>query len=437
MYRAITCLILLFLVAFHGFTTTRTVPDNFPTIQAAVAGAEEGDTVLVRIGLWKGPITLRDGIVLLGESMTETVIRGNKRGPVITAGNKTIIKNLTVTRGRKGILCENVDAVIDQVIVTGNRETGILCLASLPDIYNSVIYRNRGSGIFCQSTRSIKTTIMHNIIAENGYCGILLQGLSEVLIENNVILGNKQYGVWGVEEAKRSRIIYNLFYNNRHPVNVYLRKDPSNITDDPGYPQERGRYDFFSTSSIVLKGRGKDGATIGLIGGEVLSQRLTDPDEDGVTVDNDKCPGIPEDLDGFEDDDGCPDFDNDKDGIYDTQDGCPNEAEDYDGFRDEDGCNDSDNDKDGVPDSIDICKDNAETINNYKDSDGCPDEIPPGGAIDNDKETTAPVSPSDSSTSEVTTPPAGDSPVVDQPAAKPAPPNKNKKTAAVPADTAR
>jgi len=42
----------------------------------------------------------------------------------------------------------------------------------------------------------------------------------------------------------------------------------------------------------------------------------------------------------FEDADGVPDLDNDSDGIIDERDMCPNEAEDLDGFEDEDGCPD-------------------------------------------------------------------------------------------------
>ncbi|MBN1578579.1 MAG: right-handed parallel beta-helix repeat-containing protein [Chitinispirillaceae bacterium] len=352
------------------------VPDQRPNIQAAIDKAETGDTVSVRIGVWRESVVLKDGVTLIGESMIETVIRGNRRGPVVTAANGSFLKNCTVTNGRTGILCENVDFTIEQVMIKNNHETGIHCLITLPNIYNSVIFRNKWSGIFCESTRSIKTAVMHNIIAENGYCGIMLNGQSEVLIQNNVFLGNRQYGIWGVAEARRSRIVYNDFFNNSSIVNNYLTRDMSNVTDDPGYPKLMGEYDFFSTASIILKGRGKDGATIGLIGGEVLSQKLTDPDEDGVGINEDRCPGIPEDKDGFEDDDGCPEFDNDKDGIFDAQDACPESPEDYDGFRDDDGCNDYDNDKDGIPDSVDICKGNPETVNGYKDDDGCPDEVP-------------------------------------------------------------
>ncbi len=54
--------------------------------------------------------------------------------------------------------------------------------------------------------------------------------------------------------------------------------------------------------------------------------RIGDLDEDGVSGARDQCPYLPEDLDGFEDDDGCPDPDNDQDGIPDDEDQCPNQA---------------------------------------------------------------------------------------------------------------
>ena len=101
-----------------------------------------------------------------------------------------------------------------------------------------------------------------------------------------------------------------------------------------------------------------------------------DNDADGVPDTSDKCPKEAEDKDGFQDDDGCPDPDNDADGIADASDKCPNEAEDKDGFQDEDGCPDPDNDGDGVLDANDKCPKELETKNGYKDDDGCPDEVP-------------------------------------------------------------
>jgi OOP family OmpA-OmpF porin len=97
-----------------------------------------------------------------------------------------------------------------------------------------------------------------------------------------------------------------------------------------------------------------------------------DRDHDGVYDIDDKCPDQPEDRDGFQDEDGCPDPDNDNDGIPDAQDKCPNAAEDIDQFEDEDGCPDLDNDKDGIPDLNDACPNAAEDGRGKRPTDGCP-----------------------------------------------------------------
>ncbi|WP_328700980.1 OmpA family protein [Corallococcus silvisoli] len=121
-----------------------------------------------------------------------------------------------------------------------------------------------------------------------------------------------------------------------------------------------------------------------------------DDDNDGIPDVNDICPTEPETVNGYRDEDGCPDTlpesmtangappaplalapapaDMDGDGIPDTEDRCPMVAEDLDGFEDEDGCPDPDNDQDGIPDDKDLCPLEAEVINGVKDEDGCPDQ---------------------------------------------------------------
>lgn len=106
---------------------------------------------------------------------------------------------------------------------------------------------------------------------------------------------------------------------------------------------------------------------------------MADTDGDGIYDPMDKCPKLPEDKDGFEDGDGCPDADNDGDGIRDEADECPLEPEDFDGFEDANGCPESDNDLDGLPDAKDACPDEREDFDQFKDDDGCPD-------VDNDND---------------------------------------------------
>ena len=68
----------------------------------------------------------------------------------------------------------------------------------------------------------------------------------------------------------------------------------------------------------------------------------SDLDDDGISGAADLCPTQPEDVDTFEDTDGCVDEDNDEDGIKDVDDKCPLKAEDKDGDADEDGCPEDD-----------------------------------------------------------------------------------------------
>ncbi len=109
-----------------------------------------------------------------------------------------------------------------------------------------------------------------------------------------------------------------------------------------------------------------------VLAGVSYAPRGNDTDGDGVVDADDRCREQPEDPDGFEDEDGCPDPDNDSDGVPDTADRCPDEPEDADGFQDADGCPDEDNDADGVQDADDQCPDQAAGDHPMADREGCP-----------------------------------------------------------------
>lgn len=139
---------------------------------------------------------------------------------------------------------------------------------------------------------------------------------------------------------------------------------------------------------------------------------IEDTDKDGLLDNIDKCRDFAEDMDGYQDGDGCPDPDDDFDGVPDIADKCPQAAEDYAGpedgcptadepppvnpdpdddkilgendkcpdlaedvdqFEDADGCPDPDNDGDGVLDGADKCANAVESKNAFQDEDGCPD----------------------------------------------------------------
>ena len=118
--------------------------------------------------------------------------------------------------------------------------------------------------------------------------------------------------------------------------------------------------------------------------GIVFEPNIGDRDGDGIKDDVDKCPDDPEDFDGFEDEDGCPDPDNDRDGIPDVDDKCPDIPENKNGVEDADGCPEggtNDRDGDGIPDNLDKCPDQPEDLDGFQDADGCPDPDNDGDGI--------------------------------------------------------
>jgi len=98
----------------------------------------------------------------------------------------------------------------------------------------------------------------------------------------------------------------------------------------------------------------------------VVKVAEADRDGDGIPDSVDRCPDEPEDFDGFQDDDGCPEPDNDGDGVPDVVDRCPNTP----GPAENAGCPIRDADGDGVPDDVDRCPNTPGPASNQ----GCPEE---------------------------------------------------------------
>ncbi|HEY1958368.1 MAG TPA: thrombospondin type 3 repeat-containing protein [Polyangiaceae bacterium] len=131
--------------------------------------------------------------------------------------------------------------------------------------------------------------------------------------------------------------------------------------------------DFFFTGGIDIGLSDAVGVPgIRVIAGLGWAPREHDKDHDGVPDDVDQCEDIPEDRDGFQDSDGCPDIDNDNDGIVDREDACPNVAGPPSKNPKLNGCPQQDSDGDGIPDADDACpKEKGERTDDPK-TNGCP-----------------------------------------------------------------
>jgi OOP family OmpA-OmpF porin len=226
--------------------------------------------------------------------------------------------------------------------------------------------------------------------------------------------------VLGIDPGNRQRLeIAAHGWVPAGPAGPFGSGDPGSSALSPALLAVSDRVELGRYRDAFVLGGGEFGLTdaIGVPAFRVLaavgwSPREHDKDHDGVRDDLDGCPEIPEDRDGFEDSDGCPEIDNDDDGILDKEDACPLAAgaessapkkngcpiadEDGDGVENaldacpgqkgetskdpkRNGCPVADGDGDGFPDDLDKCPTQPEDKDGFEDDDGCPDP-------DNDKD---------------------------------------------------
>jgi outer membrane protein OmpA-like peptidoglycan-associated protein len=100
-------------------------------------------------------------------------------------------------------------------------------------------------------------------------------------------------------------------------------------------------------------------------------ERPRDRDGDGIEDRFDACPDEPEDFDGFEDHDGCPEP-GDAQGLLELD---PEAEGRLELDPEAEGRLHADSDGDGILDIDDLCPDEPEDFNGFQDEDGCPDEV--------------------------------------------------------------
>jgi len=361
------------------------VPGDFAKIADALGNADAGDTILVKRGVYNENITLIMGFVLKGEDPLTTIIDGGRRGPTVMGTSGAEMSHFTVRNGLEGILCENAAPYIHHCYVIDNHATGIGAFISLPWLRNNVVYGNRWSGILAWGAKSLDAFVEQNVVLRNGYSGLALKGPTNIIARNNIFMENHYYGVFADPAAGQTKVEYNNIYKNYYPFNQFIKVNRTNVSLDPKFVSPSlGKPNFFCQSTSPMLKRGKGKLDIGLTATDVVKEeeaaeetRNPDTDGDGLCDPWVSEEGLAEKYAAM-----CSGFDN-----------CPEEPEDFDGFQDDDGCPDPDNDRDGLCDpwveakgmlaqnahickGVDLCPDQSETLNNYKDDDGCPDEVP-------------------------------------------------------------
>ncbi len=198
---------------------TIVVPNDYPTIQAAIDNASQGDTILVKSGTYFETLVINKSINLIGENQESTFIDANNATENIIYINASYvsIENFTVSNNKgypysvtepDGIRAEYFSSYIN---ITSNTISAI----------------QYGNGIFLQY--GSENTIVGNNITTCGGTGVYVEGGSGCsIIDNNIV--NNGFGALLSDASGNNTIIGNYFGNSTYNYGLQLNNDCSNNT---------------------------------------------------------------------------------------------------------------------------------------------------------------------------------------------------------------
>jgi len=207
-------LFILWLAVPTAGAAIRFVPSQYPTIQAGINAAIDGDTVLVADGTYTGTGNkdldfLGKALLVTSENGAETCIincQNDGRGFYFHSGEDSlsVLSGFTITQGYPdglggAIYCINSSPVISRNIIIANTANygGGICFESCisPTVAYNTISSNSadgiGGGIYCLDVSGL--VITNNTITNNDAMGIgggIFCRSSSPLISNNTISGN-------------------------------------------------------------------------------------------------------------------------------------------------------------------------------------------------------------------------------------------------------
>lgn len=229
------------------------------SINQAMISAKSGDTIWVSDGIYKEKIFVKAGVALVARNNFKAIIDGNGKGTVVTLSTHSTVKGFEITNGTIGVFSKDPDNAIVSCRIVRNWETGIICVRHLPRIEDNIIAFNRASGIQGWNLRSTASSINHNTIAYNRNNGIALGGVSEVILENNMITFNERLGVKLSHNSEKSILNKNNIFGN-----LKLSKlPPENSEFDPKYTAPRSNLNFTVESKLPCCAFGSDNKILG------------------------------------------------------------------------------------------------------------------------------------------------------------------------------
>jgi parallel beta-helix repeat protein len=218
---------------------TTHVPDDYPTIQAAINAAGYGNVIYVGPGTYREKLILKDGVSIIGDSSETTQIEYSGNDYVVQASgvqNGELSGFTIVSMGieRSVIFLKDSSIIISGNVIKGSSNSGVEVVGrkAAPQIMDNEIRENTGWGIvLAEESRGIiagnvvadnlsdgiaavaSTPLITNNVVRGNLNGIVVLDGVDPQISNNTIVSNREAGIWVFLDASPS-IFYNIIVRN-------------------------------------------------------------------------------------------------------------------------------------------------------------------------------------------------------------------------------
>lgn len=160
------------------------VPDDYPTVQAAIDATQAGDTVYLKAGTYHEALALKSGIKLLGEQRDSVILQFDGSKSVITVRDcndvsisSVTVRPMTMSHGLgqpAGVVVDNSTVILAQCRIAEAAGNGLDIGRQANAAVNSCLIEGNGArGI---EVRNSRATIHACEVARNQVLGIVLIG---------------------------------------------------------------------------------------------------------------------------------------------------------------------------------------------------------------------------------------------------------------------